>query len=199
MVDQHHRAAFVAKTADQVGEDVDLAARQASEGFVNQHHLRITRDRFRKLEPAQVGKGQRRRAAIHDGAQTDAVGNPFGALDQRLVREQHEQAVRQQRHHDVLQHRLPVQRPRVLEHHAKALARDLVRGKAGDVLAFEDHFAGGRALDAHHALHRGRLARAVRPDEAKNLAAIDLEAEVLHRRQSAEALGQATDFQYGPV
>ncbi|MGY4349651.1 hypothetical protein ACVWXM_006144 [Bradyrhizobium sp. GM7.3] len=62
-------------------------------------------------------------------------------FEQRLVRKQHEQAVRQQRDHDVLQHSLPVQRSRMLEHHAKALARDLVRRQARDVLALEYDFA----------------------------------------------------------
>src|SRR5262249_17249657 len=58
------------------------------------------------------------------------------------------------------------------------------------------HFARARAFDAHHAFHRGGFARAVRPDQAKDLAAMQVEAEILHRRQSTEPLGEAADFEH---
>ena len=44
-------------------------------------------------------------------------------------------------------------------------------------------------------LHRGRLAGAVRPDQAEDLAGAQIEAQVLDRGQAAEALGQAADFE----
>src|SRR6202007_3039701 len=110
-----------------------------------------------------------------------------------------EQAVRQQRDHDVLQHGLPVQRPRVLKHHAETLARDLVRGQAGDVLALENHISRCRAFDAHDRLHRRRLAGAIGADQAENLAGAQIKAQILHRGEAAEALGQAADFEHGRV
>ena len=52
--------------------------------------------------------------------------------------------------------------------------------------------AAARRLDAHDRLHRGRLARAVRPDQAEDLAGGGIEKlRLLHRDQAAEALGQA--------
>src|SRR6185437_2683468 len=136
-----------------------------------------------------------RRVPVHHRAEADAVGNPFGALSQRLVGKQHEQAVRQQCDHDVFQHGLPVQRPRVLEHHAKSLARDLVRGKAGDVFALEHDIARGRAFDAHDRLHRGRFARAIGSNQPKNFSGAQVEAEILDSGQTAEAFCEFADLE----
>src|SRR6202521_414635 len=83
----------------------------------------------------------------------------------------------------------------MLKHHAKTLARDLVRGQAGDVFTLEDDFARARTLDAHDRLHRGRLAGAVRADQAENLAGAQIEAQVLDRGEATEALGEAADFE----
>src|ERR1700689_5163062 len=82
----------------------------------------------------------------------------------------------------------------MLKHHAKTLARDLVRGKAGDIFALEDDIARGRPFDAHDGLHRGRLAGAVGADQAEDLAGAQVEAKVLDGGEAAEALGQAADF-----
>src|SRR6202521_560336 len=87
----------------------------------------------------------------------------------------------------------------MLKHHAKTLARDLVRGQAGDVFTLEDDFARARTLDAHDRLHRGRLAGAVRADQAENLAGAQIETEVLDRGEAAEALGEAADFENGRI
>jgi len=45
-------------------------------------------------------------------------------------------------------------------------------------------------LDAHDELHHRRLARAVRADQAEYLAGFDIEADILHRDETAEALRQ---------
>src|SRR5580692_1278546 len=87
----------------------------------------------------------------------------------------------------------------MLEHHAKALARDLVRRQAGEVLALEEDFARCRAFDPHDRLHGGRFAGAVRPDQAENLAGVNLEVEILHRREAAEAFGQPAHFEHGRI
>src|ERR1700733_12300263 len=83
----------------------------------------------------------------------------------------------------------------MLKYHAETLARDLVRGKAGDVFAQEDDLARGRALDAHDRLHRGRLAGTVRADQPKDFTGTQIEVEVLDGGEAAEALGQAANFE----
>src|ERR1700724_3124644 len=87
----------------------------------------------------------------------------------------------------------------MLKHHAEALARDLVRGKAGDVFALENDIARGRAFDAHDRLHRGRLAGTVGADQTEYLAGAQIEVEVLDGGEATEALGQAADFENGSV
>src|SRR5260370_1799229 len=87
----------------------------------------------------------------------------------------------------------------MLEHHAKTLARDLVRGKAGAFSAQEYDAARGRALDAHPALHRRRFSRAVRPDQAKDLTGMQIETQILDGGKRAEPLGQAADVENGRV
>ena len=67
----------------------------------------------------------------------DAGGDGAGAFVGLRVGEQPRQLVGQQRELDVLQHRLPMQRARVLEHDADAQARDVVRRPAGDLGAVD--------------------------------------------------------------
>src|SRR6202035_1740067 len=62
-----------------------------------------------------------------------------------------------------------------------------------------DDFTRARALDAHDRLHRGRLAGAIRADQAENLARAQIKAEILDRGEAAEALGEAADFENGWV
>src|ERR1700731_2640501 len=83
----------------------------------------------------------------------------------------------------------------MLEHHAKTLPRDLVRGKAGHVFAQKNDIARGRAFDAHDRLHRGRLAGTVGADQAEDLAGAQIEVEVLDGGEPAEALGKPADFE----
>ncbi len=96
VVDQHHRAAFVAEAADQFGERSDFCQRQSGERLVDQHDLGIAGDRLGEFEPPQVREGQGRRPAVHHRAEADALGDLLGALKERLVGEEHEQAVGQQ-------------------------------------------------------------------------------------------------------
>ena len=66
-----------------------------------------------------------------------------------------------------------------------------------DVLAADDDAAGGRLLEAgDHAQHR-RLAAARRPEEGDELAALDVEVEVLHDGVVGEGLVDVVDAEEG--
>jgi len=66
------------------------------------------------------------------------------------------------------------------------------RGPVADRVAAEDgHLAAGRRGDAADHPHRGGLARAVRPEEAERLAAVQVEVDTVYRREIPEPLGQA--------
>ncbi len=72
-----------------------------------------------------------------------------------------------------------------LEHHADIA---LVRLQPGDVLAADDDGAGGRLLEAGDHAQHGGLAAARRAEEGDELAARDIQVEILHHRRGAEGL-----------
>ena len=150
-----------------------LARGQAREGLVDEHDLRVARDRLGDLDLAQVGEGQASRAAGRARAPRptrSAIARARASLSGSGKRRQ--QLVGQEREHDVLEHGLPVQRARMLEDHADAEAGDPVRRPARDLDAFDANRAGVRPLDAHDQLHHRRFAGAIRSDEAENFAAV---------------------------
>ena len=195
VVDQQNGPILGAKAANEIGEGFRLRRRQAGERLVDQHHLGIARDRLGHFHPAQRRKGQRRRMAVHHIAQADALGNRTRALVDPGLRGKAQQRIRQQRQLDVLEHGLAMERPRMLKDDADAGAGDAMRRPAGDVDAIDPHRAGIGPFDAHDELHDRRFARAVRPDEAEDLARGDIEADVLDRDQPAERLGQAAHLE----
>src|SRR5947209_4170942 len=79
----------------------------------------------------------------------------------------------------------------MLENDADALPRNAVRGPVRHLNAVEIDRACGRPLDPHDELHHGGFARAVRPDQAENLAALHLEADAVDRDKATIALDQA--------
>ena len=75
-----------------------------------------------------------------------------------------------------------------LDAHAPADARGGVQLR--DVLAAEADGAGGRRIAAQDEPEEGALARAVRPDQAVQLAFLHRERQVVDRLEAAEALAQ---------
>ena len=197
VIDDQHRSAVVAHFDDQPGERRRFARRQAGEGFVDQHHFGIAGDGFGDLHLAQVGERQGRGPPIERRAQPDALGDRARALLDGGVGKKIQQPVGQEPEDDVLEHRLPMQRTRMLEHHPDAEPRDPVRRPAGDLDAVDAHRPGVGPLDAEDRLHHRRLARPVRADQTENLAAPDGEADVLDGGEPAETLVEALDLEHG--
>src|SRR5262249_6005840 len=73
--------------------------------------------------------------------------------------------------------------------------RALVRRQAVHRRAVEAHAALLVVQGAADAIDQGRLARAVRADQAEPLARLDFEVDVLQRGETAEALAQPLDVQ----
>jgi hypothetical protein len=67
----------------------------------------------------------------------------------------------------------------------------------GDVVAADGHATGGRRHEAGDHAHGGRLARAVRAEEAQHLAALDAERNTVHGALGAESLDQVLDADHG--
>ena len=190
MVDEDDRARIAAQLADECRELAHLAGAQPGERFVEQQQLGPQRHRLGEFETAQTGIGKFRWQPVRDVREPDHREKIMrGALN--LPRDaQIQDAVRQQRELDVLQHGLLLQRTRVLEQHGDAGPGDAVRRPAADAGAVEPHVARVGAVDAHHQAHHGRLAGPVRSDEAEDFAAIDAEIDIIDGRQTAEAFAQ---------
>ena len=70
-------------------------------------------------------------------------------------------------------------------------------GEGADGAAEHERLAGGRPVEAEDHPHGGRLAGAVRAEEAGDLPGLDVEAEVVDGDDVAVALGEAADGDHG--
>ena len=87
---------------------------------------------------------------------------------------------------DVLEDRELREQADVLERARDAALRDLIRLEADDALALEGDAARRRLIDARQHVEGRRLARAVRPDEADELAAVQMDVEIRDGLKAAE-------------
>ena len=74
----------------------------------------------------------------------------------------------------------------VLKSPRDAAPRNLVRTQAVDAFAFEMNLAGSRLVNAGQQIEDRSLARAVRSDQAVDLAALDLHVQLVDGDQTAE-------------
>ena len=92
-------------------------------------------------------------------------------------------------HLDVLSHGESAERVAVLERARETVATAPVGRPAGDVAALElDGASGGPVEPAEH-VHERRFAGAVRPDEADDLTAVQLERDPTKRLDAGERAG----------
>src|SRR5437867_3454679 len=82
-----------------------------------------------------------------------------------------------------------------LERPRDAEPRDLVRREPDDALAAEDDVAVIRCVQTRDHVEHGALARAVRPDDAQDLAFFDRDVETAQRVEPAEVLRDPSDLQ----
>ena len=195
VIDEQHRLALGPERGDERGEVLDLAGREPREGLVDQHDLRVARDGLGEFEPAKIREGQRRRPAVVDGRKADTGRDFPGAAVDGGVGDQFQERVRQERELDVLADGLAMERARVLEDEAHTVPGDPVGRPAGYVDAVDQDLAGIGLHDAHDELHHGRLAGAVRPDQAEDLARADRQPHLVDRDKAAEALAQSRDLE----
>ena len=96
--------------------------------------------------------------------------------------------------HHVLQHRHAFEGLRHLEGARQPELRPRLRRHAGDVVAFEQHLARGRHEIAGQAIEEGRLAGAVRPDQAENVALLQRHAGGIDRLEAAKGFCDVAGF-----
>ncbi len=84
---------------------------------------------------------------------------------------------------------------RFLRQIAKAEDRAAVHRKLGDVLAVEEDAAAVGLHQAHHRIEAGRLAGAVGAEKADDLAAVDVERNVVEHRAPVVGFGDRVHFE----
>ena len=119
------------------------------------------------LEAAEDRGGPRRRLPLR---RSDHA-RPEEQVEQPLAR-----LVPRADHH-VVEHRQPLGEPRHLEGPADAATGRRLDAAGRQPLAVEPHLAGIRRIEPGHDVEKRRLARAVRPDQADDLARARFEAD----------------------
>src|SRR6476646_5953951 len=82
-----------------------------------------------------------------------------------------------------------------LEGPANAEPIQLRRPQTRDPSAVDLHFAGARGQLAQDAVEQGRLAAAIRSDQAEDLALLNVEADAVDCGDAAETLADVVDFE----
>src|SRR5215207_4938024 len=100
---------------------------------------------------------------------------------------------------DVLERSHVVEKADVLKGTGHAERRDFVRRQTDSRPTVEVDAAGGRLVDAGEDVEEGRLAGAVRPDQADDLSARDNEVDVVDGDQSSELLPDVDRLEDVPV
>ena len=202
---RHHRAhhvldeddgrALVADAPDQRHRVVDLARRQAAQHLVEQHQPRPRGERAGQLEELALVQVQVVRARVRPCPRRPVKSSHCIAwlragVGSRTRAAEH----RRQRH--VVEH-AQVRRRAAGSGRCGRCRRRAMRcaGTAGELAALEHDRAGGRRVVAADDVDEGRLARAVRPEQAEDLAAPHVDVDAGERAHAAERLVQAAHAQ----
>src|SRR5690606_23889114 len=176
----------------------------AGGGFVQQQQRGPRRQPDRDAEPLLLAVGEGPRDGVPlaleahdlehlvdlgvDPGQTLARARPAAQLVEHRRPEPGDRAAV-----DVLSHAGPRVDRGVLEGAREPQTNHPARWAAGDVDVAEPYRAGARPQGAADEIERGRLAGAIRPDQADDGALLDLEADIAQRRQAAEGLREVLD------
>ena len=158
-----------ANTQDEVAELFHLLVVEATGRLVEQEETRLRGQRPRDLDPLLDPVGQGGRALVGSWPQTDVVEQGARLLLPELS------ATCMGADEDVLEHRHRREQVDVLERACNPAFDDPVRRCLQQRLAVEGEFAVVRRVQAGDDVERCRLASAVRPDQAGDLARLDVE------------------------
>ncbi len=190
LLDQQNGGAVVAHLGDDVEHVVDDGRRQPERRLVEQHdawprHQRPS-DRHHLLLAARQLAGRLATLVAQDRKQ---VVDPLQRLRSRRARRGQIAA-----EFEVLLDRHLGKEPPPLRHQRDAVAAIGVRLDLGHVGAIEAQCALAAAQQARDGVDQRRLARAVGPDHRDDLAAVDVERGVPHRRRVAVADMEVAGF-----
>ncbi len=193
MLDHEHRAAL-RDPLDEGDDAAHVLVAHPLRRLVEEHHLRVERERRRELERALAAVGQLDRHGVAVVLEPDrreqlhraAVERGEAALRAPEVEGRPELPL--QRHPDVLERGERREHRGHLERADHPAAGDVRRPRVRDVLAPEPDLAAGHGHEAGQQVEDGGLARPVRPDERVDRPARDAQRHPVHRHELVELL-----------
>ena len=202
---EHGDAQFILDVRDPEGHVFGFLDVQAGRRLVEQQQFRLGAQGARQLDHLAHAVGQACDHRVAVVLQVQKVDDLFHFLTRfdlgrtGFGREKHlapqpRLAVRVAADQQVLQHGGVLEQLDVLKGAGNAQPRDLVRrllGQAQGALwpGVVDHARGGR-VDAADQVEHGGLASAVGADQGEDLAALDVEADLVHGQHAAKAHAQ---------
>ena len=189
MLDHHNGDAAVGDGADRRHHGDELGWIESGQNFVEQQEAGFCRQRAGKLQPLSPGDRQARGGLVQQFGETNHLRNLRGRIARRRAR-----APRQVRaDRNILVHGQPGKWPYDLERAGDAAPRQPVRGNAGNILAAVTNAAAARRQKSADHREQGRLAGAVRSDQSGDAPGLDIERDIIHGQQSAEAFADTID------
>ena len=177
---------------DRLEDLVDELRRQAERRLVEQEQARLGDQRAGDRELLLLAAGQRSRGPA-EGLPQDREAVE-GAFERRVGARAVAFAVLPSARFSPTVSVAKMCRPSM--HQGDSAPRDLLGGQAGERFAEEGDLASRHRHEPDDRRERGRLAGAVRPDEADDLALLDLEAQALDGRRTAVAHREVTDAEH---
>src|SRR5882724_8121416 len=197
----HEHRAVDGNALDKRRDALDVRVRHAGGRFVEEHHLRIERERGRDLERALAPVGQLHGDRVLEFRQADCFEQlPRARIQaaQTPVRPpeiERAAALALKRDAHVLKDREVRKHRRNLEGPRQPQPRDRGRTGTRDLAAVVEDLAAGRGKKVREQIEARGLARAVGADQGVDASAPDLEADAADGDETLELLGQAPRFE----
>ena len=203
---EHGDAEFVPYVQNEAGDVLRLLLVHAGDHFVQQQQFRLAGERAGKLHALLLAVGQMADHGIAnmlDLEKLDDLLDLFARRDFFIPRttekERGFEHTRSGMHvaadENVLDHRAVLEQRQVLEGAADAQAREIRRPFTRDVGAVKNDAAARRPQHAADEIEQRCLAGAIGADDAADLAARHVEADVGHGAQATEGAGQRFDLE----
>lgn len=170
------------------GDRIDTGGR-----LIEEEHFRLVQDGTGERQALLEAERQVLRRHVVDGAEIEDLSHELDSLALSGAGK----AVDAREEIQVLQDAQIAVEGEFLRHVAEPVAR--LGGVAPQIEAGDASFAGGRLQKPAQHLESGRLAGAVRPEQAENLTARDVEGDVVGSGEIAEALCESACFDHRPA
>ncbi|MOA07159.1 hypothetical protein D3C78_1268420 [compost metagenome] len=164
---------------------------EGAEGFVEQQDLRLHRQGASQGDALALAAGKLFRVAVGEPVQLHHVQQLVDLLGDLLLGRALALGLHAQAEGNVVEHGHVAEQGVVLEHEADVAVAHVV---LGDVLAVEHDAAHVRGFQAGDDPQQGGLAAAGRAEQRHQLAAVDIQVDLVERLEGVEVLADVADF-----